>query len=241
MLRGNPTAAGQVRVVSIAFDVVRIDMPMGSIQHSKKVWNHVDELRVEAGLTVRLVRNGLRIGVASSATWPTIRAVLDAAGAELGQTRAIAQANLPLTIDLGTLSEAESVFSYGRDGRLTGRTFLAGDKLLTIDYAFHPERGGSTDLRLSFEVRHDRSTMTWERRAGVIGQAPAIDRHVFEELSGVVTLNPNEFLVIGLSDRAQNEYLVGSRLLSFKRAGKRYETMLCVTPQPFQRKGVKRR
>lgn len=241
MPRGNPATGRQVSVVALAFDLVRVDMPMGSIQHSKKVWNHIDGLRVEAGWTARLVRNGLRIGVASSSMWPTIRAVLDAAGAELGHTRTVAQANLPLTIELGALSKAESIFSYANDGRLTGRTFSAGDKLLTIDYAFHPERGGSTDLRLSFEVRLDRSTMTWENRAGVIGQAPAFDRHVFEELSGVVTLKPNEFLIIALSERAENEHLVGSRLLSFKRAGKRYETMLCVTPQPFQTRGVKRR
>jgi len=83
--------------------------------------------------------------------------------------------------------------------------------------------------------------MTWERRDGVIRQAPAYDRHVFEDLNALLTLKPGEFLVVGTSDQADNEYLVGSRFLIHTAAGEKTETMLFVTPQPFQSQNTQKR
>lgn len=240
LLHGRPTAADEIRVIDLAFDVVRADLPMSGVRDSRKIWNHVDELRVDSELVARLARNGLRVGAASPDAWPAIRAILDAAGAEVRRDQLVAQRGVPLTIHLGAIRDSESIFSYGRDNRLIGKTFSAGDKLMHVDYAFHPELGGCTDIRLSFEVRHDRGVMTWERRDGVVREVPACDRHVFMDLSTLLTLNPDEFLVIGLSDQTKNEYLIGNRFLTKKQSGKRYETLFCLTPQPYQSQGAGR-
>ncbi len=234
VLRRNPADAADVHVVALVFDVVRVDLPIEGVRHTPKIWNHVDELRVAPEVVARLARNGLRVGAASPDAWPAIRAIIDAAHAEVRRDRLVAQPGLPLWIKLASIGEPESIFSYGIDGRLVGRTFPAGEKLLTLDYAFHPELGGCSDLKLGFEIRHDRGMMTWERRDGVIRQVPAVDRHLFAEVSAVVTLNTNEFLVIGLSDQATNKYLVGGRFLILERSGKRCETLLCVTPRPYR-------
>ncbi len=141
---------------------------------------------------------------------------------------------------MGVISEDETVFNYAPNGGLTGKTFPAGEKILTLDYVFHPELGGGCDLEIGLEIRRDLGELTWENRGGVIRQVPALDRHVFASLRSGLKLNSGEFLVIGLGEHVRNDYLVGSRFLSSRRSGRRYETLLCVTPRSFSASGTER-
>jgi len=240
VLARKATPGNNIQAIDLAFDVVRVDLPISGVRHSRKVWNHVDELRLDPQSAALLARNGLRIGAASPDAWPAIRAIFEAAEADIRRDQLVAQRGLPLTIHVGSIGDSESVFSYGADQRLVGKTFPAGDKLVNLDYLFHPELGGNTEVRVSFEIRHDRGVLTWEQRNGVVEQVPDYDRHVFADLSPALTLNAGEFLVLGLSDQAKNEYLLGSRFLTRAESGKRYETLLCLTPQPYQAQGAKR-
>ena len=235
------TPNDRIQVVQLAFDVLRVELPINGARNSRKIWNHVDELRLEADLVARLARNGLRVGVASSGSWSPIRAILEAGGARTQKDQMLPQPGTPLTLELAPIRESESFFSYGRDNRLVGKTFPAGQKIIQLDYVFHPQLGGCTDLQVGFEVRNDRGEMTWERRDGLIRQAPAYDRHVFEDLAALMTLKPGEFLVVGPSDQADNEYLIGSRFLIHTASGAKTETLLFVTPQPFQTQNAQRR
>ena len=229
-----------VRVVNLAFDVRRVEMPIDGVRNSPKVWNHVDELRLDPDLVARLARNGLRVGVASSGSWSAIRTILEAGRARTQKDQMLPQPGTPLILELAAIQESESIFSYGRDNRLVGKTFPAGQKTIQFDYAFHPQLGGCTDLEIGFEVRNERGEMTWERRGGEIRQVPAYDRHVYEDLRAALTLKPGEFLVIGPSGQADNEYLIGSRFLMHTMSGQRSETLLFVTPQPFQSQSAHR-
>lgn len=229
---GSP--ANALEVVHLIFEVARVDLPMDELRHSRKIWNHVDELRIDPDVVARLRRNGLRVGAATQEDWPPIRAILEAGGAEARQESLVAQPGLPLLIELAVIGESESIFSYEKTGRLVGNTFPQGQKVLNIDYVLHAGIGAAVDLKLSYEVRHDRGVMTWERQDGIIRQVPAYDRHVFSDVTVALTLNPTEFVVIGLSDQAENEYLVGSRFLVSVRGGKRYESLLFVTPKPVR-------
>jgi len=230
------TSSDRVQVVQLAFDVLRVELPIDGVRNSRKVWNHVDELRLEADLVARLARNGLRVGAASSGSWPAIRAILEAGGARTQKDQMLPQPGTPLTLELAPIQESESIFSYGRDNRLVGKTFPSGQKIIQLDYMYHSQLGGCTDVQLGFEVRNDRGEMTWERRDGA-----AYDRHVFEDLAALLTLKPGEFLVVGPSDQADNEYLIGSRFLIQTASGKKTETLLFVTPQPFQTQNAQRR
>jgi len=226
-----------VHVVDLAFDVVRIDFPVSPHHHARKVWNHVDFLSVEPETLQRLARNGLRIGTATPDSWSAMVAIFKAAGAKVGRERLMAPRGQSLFIKLGTVEEPETVFRYVGGGQLVGKTLHAGDKVLAVDYVFHPQLGGNTDVRLGFEVRQEQGELTWERRDGIIQQAPAFTRDVFDELAALLTLGPQQFLVIGLGAEVDQEYLVGSRLFARMEAGKRWETLLCIAPKPFQTEG----
>lgn len=241
MLRSTLPSHSDVRVIDLVFDVARVELPLDGVRQTRKIWNHVDELRLDSALPAKLARNGLRVGVGSPSAWPAIRAILDAADADVRRDHLVAQGGLPLVIQLAPVSAPETIFSYTSAGRLVGKTVAGGDKLLSIDYAFHPQLTGAVDLELGFEVRRDLGVMTWERRDGAIRQVPDYQRHVFDGLGFRVTLATDEFLVIGVHEEADNEYLVGHRFLIRERAGRRFESLFFVTPKPYQVRAPRRR
>ncbi len=237
-----PPGAGRsdrIRVVELVFDVVRIDFPSGGDRHSRKVWNHVDELRLGAETVAAWARNGLRIGIASPSAWEPFRAIVDACDAQIRREQMTPMTGMPLAIELGVVLDSESIFSFDRFGRLMGKTFSTGDKLLRVEYVFSPELGNCTDLQITPTLQYDRGVLTWERRGGVTEQVPSVESHTFSDARALVRLQPDEFLVIGLSSQSDNEYLIGPRFLTAGCATGRCETVLCVTPRPVRREATR--
>jgi hypothetical protein len=222
------------QIIDLTFDIARAEFPMRGVQHSLKVWNHVDELRVDAVTAANLARNGLRIGAAAPEAWSAIQVILQAADAEVFRDQLIAPRGQPIALDLGQLEAGSSTFAYQPSGQLVGKTFTAGNRIVTIDYMYRPEREGMTDIHLSFEIRHDHGVMTWERRGGVIRQVPSIDRHGFEGLDASLSLARGEFLILGVDAEAASEYLIGRRFLTDRRGGEEIETLLFLTPQVIE-------
>lgn len=223
-----------VRVVDLIFDVVKVELPIDGARDSRKIWNHVNPLALDAERVVSLARNALRVGVAPVSAWPAIRTILQAAKVDVRREHIVAQPGLPLVIQLAPIMEQESIFGYFAEGRLVGKTVSAGDKLLSIDYAFHPQLGGTLDVELRFEVRRNLGVMTFEHRDGAIRQVPTYERHVFANLGATLSLATDEFLVIGVDPDQENEYLVGNRFLVRERSTGRFETLFFITPKPFQ-------
>lgn len=228
---------GAVRIVDLSFDVFRADLPLSRGRDSRKIWNHVDEMRMDTGVTTMFARNGLRVGVAPIGSWTAIQAVLETMRAKTYKSMLAPPRGAPLMITTGPVSERESVFTYAADGRLVGKTFSEGDKLISLDYVFQPQFGGSTELQVGFEVRHDKGVMTWTRDGGVIRQVPAYERHVFADLVARLTVDSGECLVIGPGDEARIDSLIGGRYLSIEHDGEAYESLLFITPVPYQTKG----
>jgi len=232
------TAAAQV--VDIAFDVMRVELVVSGVRDSRKIWNHVDEVRVNPDQAALLARNGFRVGAASPGAWPAIQTILNASGAKVSSEHLFPQRGAPLPVRLGQIQDDESIFHYGRDGRLAGKTFATGDKIMLIDYAVRPELDGCTDLGVSFEIAQDSGQSVWERRDGAFLQVPAFERHRFGDLTALLTLHPGEFLVVGQCDEIKTEYIVGNRFLSSRRSGERYETLIFLSPQPYQTQTTRR-
>lgn len=234
----SPAFADAVHVVDVAFEVFRAELPLDGVRHSRKIWNHVDELRTAPRMLARLARNGVRVGAVSAEAWPAIRTILEAGGADVRKDQLLTPSGLPLAVEVGTIEASESVFSYQANNQLVGKTFTEGRKVINVDYAFHPEMGGRIDLQLGFEVRRDRRGITWERTEAGVRQVPAHDRHGFTDLRTVLALNPGESVILGPSAETHNEYLIGSRFFNGRRADERYENLYWLTPVPYQRPGA---
>jgi len=237
LLSGGTPTGQKVHVVHLVFDVMRVDVPVDTIRHSRKIWNHVDEVRIDPRLVARLSRNGLRVGAVGEEAWPAIRTVLDACDARARTDQVHPQTGLPVTIAVAAVEEGESIFAFGRDHRLVGKTFPGGEKLVHVHYLYRPELGGCTDVQVNFEVRRDHGGVTWEQQDAVIRQVPRYDSHVFADLTVPLTLRPHECVIIGPSEKAENDCLIGSRFFARTESGACFETLFCVTPRPYQARG----
>lgn len=228
----------QAPVTHLVFDVLYVRWPAGDVAAARKIWNHVDEMRAGSETVARLARNGIRVGAAGPDDWPAIRAILDAAGATARKEQQISQTSLPVGVAMGEVEEAETVFAYDREGRLAGRTLEAGERLLQLDSAHHPELGGTTDLRVTFIVRHDTGRIKWAQQEGVLQQVPDYVIHDFDSLGALVTLRPKEYLVAGPSGEFDNEYLVGARFFTDGQGNRASERLVIITPSPHRTTGA---
>ncbi len=227
----SPVSDTTIHVIHLRFDVHRVDLPIAAVRHSEKVWNHVDELRIDPAHAALLARNALRVGVADESAWPAIRTILSAVETKEASAQRIVRASAPLTIKLASVGTAEAFFRYDRGAALVGGTLEGGQKVVCVDYEWHPQRHSRTTVRISFEVIRDPDAREWNV---LTGRPAAPGDVVFNELSCAFTLSDGEFVVIGAGDALSNPYLVGSRFLTRQTGGQRYETLLFITPQPVR-------
>lgn len=235
---GGELPPSRAPVTHLVFDVLYVAWPAGDVAAARKIWNHVDEMRAGSASVARLARNGVRVGAAGPDDWPAIRAILDAAGATARPEQLMSQTSLPVGIAMGQVEEAETVFAYDREGRLAGRTLEAGERLLQLDSAHHPELGGTTDIRVTFIVRHDTGRIKWEQQDGILQQVPDYVIHDFDSLGALLTLQPGEYLVAGPSGEFDNEYLVGARFFTDGQGNRASERLVIITPSPHRTAGV---
>jgi len=227
------------RIVDIAFTVMNADFSGDRAGDARKIWNHVDELRLKPDQAQLLARNGVRLGTASPASWPAIQTILDAGEARISSEQLFPQRGSPLPVKAGSVEEGSSIFCYRADGRLVGKSFLGGEKVILIDYALHPELDGCTDLGISFEINRESGEMVWEHRDGQVRQVPEQERHRFEDLTSILTMHPGEFLVLGPRDEVKNEYLVGTQFLA-SRKGEGSVRLTFLAPLPYQTQSAAR-
>ena len=229
------TPADRSTIVELHFDVMRVDLPHDSVRHSAKLWNHVDELRVEPGQSVLLGRNGIRVGVAPADAWPAMQAVLEAHGARATRRQHAVQPGYPLTLDIGDVREGETVFSYDGQGGLKGRTFGAGQKYIHLDYVVEADDPPRVLLRVTPDVHVRSADRRWqEEEEGAYVEKPVDGGHSYTELSAAVSLTPGQILVIGPGPQAEMAHLLGNRFFERIEAGVRYETLYFATPQLFR-------
>jgi len=218
-------------VFDLAFDVARVEFPVGELHPSRKTWNHVDMMRVDAPLAASLARNGIRVGVGTPAAWPAIKAIIESGGGVVRRDQLSVARGQPLALDLGPVPEGTSIFAYDKSGRLAGRTFDAGHYVTHIDYLYQADPVDALDVQIGLEIRNDHGVMTWERQGAIIRQVPSIDHFGFEGAKILATLSRDEFLVLGPDADQSGAYLVGSRFFVRERDGEFYETMLFLTPK----------
>ncbi len=226
------STADAIVVVQMLFDVVRVEMEIDEIHHSDKTWNHVDELRCDPARIALLRRNGLRMGVASEHDWPALRAIFEAGEAQvLGASHTVGTGH-PLTLELDQIVDDEVIFLTRADDRAVGTTFDRGAKYLHLDYAVDRHTGDTT-LMVTPEIHRLSRAKYWRSQGGAVQRVPAYRGKVYHELTASMRVSPGEYLVIGPDNARAGGLCVGQKFLTRTERGRKYETVLCITPRPF--------
>jgi hypothetical protein len=231
---GEPPPPDQIVVVQMQFDVLRVELPADQIHHSEKTWNYVDELGGDPTRAALLRRNGFRMGTATADSWPALRVVFEACDARVLRATHVVRRGSPLTLELDSVDDDEPVFLLTADNRLVGRTLDRGEKYLHLDYAFNLEGEGVVTIEVTPEIHTMGRTEYRQGDRGEVRRVRPYEGMVFHELSNTLNLAAGEFLVIGPDTTSSTGLTVGRRFLTRTHEGRVYETVLCITPQPFR-------
>lgn len=221
----------QIRVMDVDFQIMRVDVPIDSVRHSAKIWNHVRAGDLDPERVEILARNGVAVGIGAGEDWPALRAILTAARARVRTDQMLARSGLPVSVEVGRIDGTESVFSSRPGQRPAGRTFDGGSKLLHVNYAVEPALAGLVSLQLSLEIRKDRGEVSWQRVGGVLQQVPLYDQFPFDHLDVILPVGPGGFVIIGPTPDSDNDYWVGQRFFSATIDGRRHDTLLVIAPE----------
>lgn len=228
-------ADGELEVLLVRFEVLRVELPAEPIRHSLNIWEHADGLRVDPEAVVRLARNGLRIGVVTQNNWPAIQAILrDSVTPSVASAQSL-QTGFPLFLHVGDVEPGETLFIHHADGRLIGRTLDAGRKTIRLEYETLPPRRDRLRMWVELNVLAPERTSAWT----LIPESPnaLVPLERFRELTASLILNPGDVMILGPNENTpETDVLLGSRYLTSARGGRRTDTLVFVTVTLDRRK-----
>jgi len=221
----------------VHLDVLRVEVPMGSVSTSASIWSHLDEQAIGTQRAVTLRRNGFRVGVGRPEGWEPIKAILDGIPAPLIYHESVVLGTGGLSLDITEIPEDQAIFFFRDDGTLTGESFPASRNALQVMYEIAPDDPGKVVLKLIPEIRqHERGTQ-WVRRDGRYVRVPVYHGRILSELAMTAALPAGWFLAVGPGGEVALGSIVGRALLTRQVEGKRYESIYFFTPQ-VQRTGT---
>ncbi len=231
----NSTSRSDAVRIRMLFDVERILIPDHvAAANRDQLWSFVDESRHGLTLAAYLARNGIRLGVTDAAGIEAIREECDTKGANRERIQHIAQSGLPITLDLGPMPNNRSIFLFAPDGTLEGKSFENASKHLHVDFNVVCPDECQTTLRVTPEVFKQTDQPRWQVRDGTVDYAKLYEGQVFRKLATDMELSSGEVLVIGPADPQNAPSALGNVLLTDSSAGRNWETLICIVPQPFK-------
>lgn len=224
-----PQASGParqpVRALQTEMRIWRFGLPAESVAQAAALWSNVDETALAEEAAHRLRLNGLRVAVGRMTVWPTVLAVLEAAGAQVSTNELEIQNAAVVSIAMEKLADSRALFFYREDGGLSGARLGPGAVELQILPTFDLSVMGRVALRVTPSLHPEGEDQGWQRDHAA-AQTPAL-----RELAFTVTLEPDQFLVIGPSGSSRTPHLAGSLLISSEHDGDSHENIFCIAPR----------
>lgn len=217
------------------FDVERVLIPDHvAAQNRNHFWSYIDESRQGLTLAAYLARNGLRMGVTDAVGLESLRDQFDQNNATRERIQHIAQSGLPITLDIGPMPNNKSIFTFAPDGTLEGTSFTDATKHLHVDFNVICPDECQTTLRVTPEIFKQTEQPHWQIRDGAVDYAKLYEGRIFRELATDFELKSGEALVIGPADPQNEKSTIGNVLLTDLSAGRQWETLICIVPQPYK-------
>jgi len=230
-----PATDGQTPVprtqLSVSFQLLRVELPLGAVSDSQKLWNHVDEEALGSDQAMFLRQNGFRIGLGQPAAWPAVQAILVASHPTLAKRKAISlQTAYPLAIEDGQPKRDQTIFYYRPDGTLVGQSVDQSRNVLRIDHQIDPQGADAVLLHVLPEIRRRDTGLQMLRTQDGIKQLPAYEGVSIRDLSFTIRVPDGWFLVIAAGPRVSQTGLIGREFMSCAGHDGRYEFVYVIWP-----------
>jgi len=218
--------------VGLQLAVLHVQIPAADVPRAETIWNHVREDVLDAETRQRLRQNGLRIGVGHERFWEPIKLALDAID---GRRVMLAQPvsmppGFPIALEMDSEPRTQTLFSVDSDGVLSGSTWPFSRNVLRVAYAPDPQDAHRLRVSVTPQVRQEREGWRWVRTESGFWQVPRYAARSYEAAGFVLTLEPQEYVVIAASDRAVVDGLLGRALLTAPHEDMRYYSYVFLQP-----------
>lgn len=199
----------------VDLSILHVKVPRASAGAMENVWNHLREDALPADVTLRMHRNGIRIGVGRTQDWEAVKAVIDGiADAQVNQAQPVRlPERIPLDLELDLEPGDQTIFFIGADGVLTGDTWPRSRNVFRVVHTVDPRHPERVYLGLLPQVRRELSGLRWVRTAAGLTQVPRYEGRSFGWVSCTLALEAREFALIAPSENADIPGLVGRAFL----------------------------
>jgi hypothetical protein len=219
----------------VSLTVYRIALPVRTVSHNEEFWKHVVETGpIEASTHNLLFANGLRVGIAPRDDWDYFRRILEVNPAVFQKTGATGN-NLGATIEMPLKQHVlqQFVTSFHPANGLVGQMYDRSDNSIQLLFKPVPRQLGDIEVTVTPFIRAERTEIMYTVRNE--GHELMFTRpEQFFHLGLKVEVPLNNFLIVAPSADADISSSIGHTFLHEEGPGQEYETVLLISPQPFQ-------
>lgn len=195
--------------------VLHVCVPSARRDEIAAVWDLFREDVIDAETRFRLAENGLRVGIGHGRFWQSVKELLD--GIEGHWVARHAQLKVPAGVPLALELEEEprdvTLFHLGADGVLTGNTYADCRAIYRIQYFPDPHDAEAVILTAQPELHQKQRGWEYVRSDNGFYRVPKQLKVGFPAVSFSARLGPGEFVLIGPSEAAGIEGMLGGEFL----------------------------
>lgn len=213
-------------------DIRHYEVPIGKISRCDAFWAALDQNACGSQTAALLRRNGLRVAVGASQSWPALQTLLEEAGA-LAETFSN-QNRSGVTVEYVTNDDRRdlTLFFYDQHHGLRGLDLGQVKTTLLVEQSVDVRTVNMVRFGILPRVRTDQVRRRWAKTAdGRFEEQMTYDSLALSDLAFQVAVPYDHFLVIGASESAAVESLAGGRFLTRELGLERKESLFVLMPR----------
>lgn len=229
---GAPVLLPGVSQKAVQFRVMQVQAPLGEFSRSQKIWDHLDEQAVGIETHMLLQRNGLRIALGSSESWPPVQAILESVAKRNVRLKPPSLPNsLSVPLQLTDEPVDQTIFFYRTDSTMAGSFYSQATDVLRITWDFHSDNIEQVVVWVTPEIRQDQTGVTYKATPLGVAVVPIYEGKVFAELTCRLVVSPGGYIVLGPGSDVNHIGLLGREFLVNQIDGEPYESILVIVPE----------
>jgi hypothetical protein len=197
-----------------------------------RIWRQLREDVFDADTQLRLRENGFRVGIGHVDYWRVIKDSVDEI-ADQSVTQAMpvrVPLGFPISLEMDAEARDQTLFFVGRDGVLSGGSWPHSRNVLRFNYGPDPQHVDRIRLAARPEVHQQEEGMKWVRTPEGVWQVPRQNIVNFDAAEFVLSLKPQEFLLVATSDSAHVFGIIGRAFLTSELEGTGYRSYVFLRP-----------
>jgi hypothetical protein len=225
-----PTDARPGIPAVLHLDVYLVDVPAESVSRDEAFWRNVDENAVGAAADQRLLRNGIRCGVAPRAQWRSFADIFSKELLRSRRSKVNGTTTQTVELDVDQPVDREDVWCLDAYGQWEGRTYEEATNGVALTFGPTPRVPGSARLTLCPIVKRQRNHLSFTAMNQPYDE-PMADVVRLYDLGLTVDVPADGFFILAPGPLADPvDQTVGGRFLVRRAAGARREQVIVAVP-----------